>query len=106
WPTMKGVPASLNAAESTSTVVAIHSSRSGQRSCSVIARKMPATSERLNTTYGPNTIDQFRRAGGYASRILNGEKAADLPVEAPTKNESLVNLKTAKPLGIDVPTTP
>jgi hypothetical protein len=51
----------------------------------VIARKMPATSERLNITYGPNTIERFRRAGGYASRILTGEKAADLPVQAPTK---------------------
>jgi putative ABC transport system substrate-binding protein len=71
----------------------------------VIARKMPATSERLNTTYGPDTIDQFRRAGGYVSRILNGENAADLPVQAPTKYELLVNLKTAKPLGIDVPAT-
>ena len=66
---------------------------------------MPATWERLNTTYGPKTIDQFRRAGGYASRILNSEKAAaNLPVQSPTKYELLVNLKTAKPLGIDVPT--
>jgi len=53
--------------------------------------------------YGPDTIEQYRRAGGYVDRILNGEKPADLPVQAPTKYELVLNMKTAKALGIDVP---
>jgi putative tryptophan/tyrosine transport system substrate-binding protein len=56
-------------------------------------------------SHGPNFIDQFRRAAGYVDRILRGEKPADLPVQAPTKYELVINLKTAKTLGLDVPPT-
>ena len=56
-------------------------------------------------SYGPDFVDQYRRAAGYVDRILKGEKPADLPVQAPTRYETILNLKTAKALGLDVPAT-
>lgn len=72
--------------------------------------KLPAVyGERPNVSsgglisYAPDEIDQFRRAAGYVDRILKGEKPADLPVQAPTKYQLVINLKTAKALGLTIP---
>ena len=54
-------------------------------------------------SYAPNLVDQFWRAAGYVDRVLKGEKPADLPVQAPVKYELVINLKTAKALGLQIP---
>jgi putative ABC transport system substrate-binding protein len=68
----------------------------------VYSRRFFVTSGGL-ISYGPDSIEPYRRAASYVDRILKGEKPADLPVQAPTKYELVINLKTAKSLGLDVP---
>jgi putative tryptophan/tyrosine transport system substrate-binding protein len=83
------------------TIIALAASH---RLPAVYALRYHVTSGGL-MSYGPNTIDPYRRAAAYIDRILKGEKPADLPVQAPVKYELAINLKTAKALGLEVPPT-
>jgi len=65
------------------------------------SRPFPAAGGLIS--YGPDNLDQFRRAASYVDRILKGENPAEMPVQAPTKFELVVNLKTAKALGMELP---
>jgi putative ABC transport system substrate-binding protein len=75
-----------------------------QRLPAIYPNRLDVTSGGL-ISYGPDGLDQYRRVAGYIDRILKGEKPADLPVQNPTKYELVINLKTAKLLGLDVPPT-
>ena len=93
------VPASGSAAVHRTLIIML---AARQRVPAVYASRAYVASGGL-ISYGPDYVDQFRRAAGYVDRILKGEKPADLPVQAPTKYELVINLKTAKALGIEVP---
>ena len=80
-----------------------HYHRAAARQLPRILRLFPAAGGLIS--YGADYIDQYQRAAGYVDRILKGEKPADLPVQTPTKFELVINLKTAKTLGLDVPPT-
>jgi putative ABC transport system substrate-binding protein len=75
----------------------------GQNRLPAISVYRPFVIEGGLMMYGPDTADIFRRAAGYVDRVLKGEKPSDLPVQNPTKYELIINLKTAKTLGFEVP---
>jgi putative tryptophan/tyrosine transport system substrate-binding protein len=93
------VPLSTSAIAHRALIVALAAQ---QRLPAIYPNRLDVTSGGL-ISYGPDGLDQYRRVAGYIDRILKGEKPADLPVQAPTKYELVINLKTAKALGLTVP---
>jgi ABC-type uncharacterized transport system substrate-binding protein len=85
--------------------IAIESSRWRRETSCPRSTRNARTSTGGLIAYGPDFVDQYRRAAGYVDRILKGEKPAELPVQAPTNYELVVNLKTAKAFGLDIPAT-
>ena len=96
WPHRNGGPGGAVHRNLIVTLAARH------RLCAVYSLRPFVTAGGL-IFYGPDIADQYRRAAGYVDRILKGEKPADLPVQAPTKFEMAINMKTAKALGITMP---
>ena len=92
-----------------STAVPAARRRNRRRGCGPSVPAVYALSETArdggSLSYGPDPVDLFRRAASYVDRILRGAKPAELPVQFPTKFEMVLNLKTAKALGLDVPPT-
>src|SRR5262249_53162744 len=80
--------------------------RASRAACAffVACERLPIPAGGAVHSYGPNPSCQYKRAAGYVDRIFKGEKPADLPVQAPTKYELVVNLKTTKALGLEIPT--
>ena len=90
-----------------STAVPAARRRNRRRGCGPSVPAVYALSETArdggSLSYGPDPVDLFRRAASYVDRILRGDKPSDLPVQFPTKFELVINLKTAKALGLEIP---